>query len=145
MITFDSDIVKAQSIAKEVSRKYSKGYTDMTRKQLNKLRSKYSMRNTSVEPRIFAFLDENGVRISVWYLTNAYATLTLRSTISMEILSRIREEDRISIAFPSQSLYLDKVAPKELRSKSELYKEKFNKKYGNDPEAKYKPDDWGLY
>ncbi|HHB93985.1 MAG TPA: mechanosensitive ion channel, partial [Campylobacterales bacterium] len=73
VITFDSDVVKAQSIAKEVTRQYSKGYTDMTRKQLNKLRSKYSMRNTSVEPRIFAFLDENGVRISIWYLTNAYA------------------------------------------------------------------------
>ncbi|MCK5853830.1 MAG: mechanosensitive ion channel, partial [Sulfurovaceae bacterium] len=103
VITFDSNVTKAQSISKEISRKYSKGYTDMTRKQLNKLRSKYSMRNTSVEPRIFAFLDENGVRISVWYLTNAYATLTLRSTISMEILQRIREADDISIAFPSQS------------------------------------------
>jgi len=145
MITFDSDTVKAQSIAKEVSRKYSKGYTDMTRKQLNKLRSRYSMRNTSVEPRIFAFLDENGVRISVWYLTNAYATLTLRSTISMEILSRIREEDRISLAFPSQSLYLDKVAPKNLRSNSEIFREKFNKKHGNEEDEKYKPDDWGLY
>jgi len=145
MITFDSDVVKAQSIAKEVSRKYSKGYTDMTRKQLNKLRSKYSMRNTSVEPRIFAFLDENGVRISVWYLTNAYATLTLRSTISMEILSRIREEDRISIAFPSQSIYFNRVAPKELKSNSEIFKEKFNKEHGKEPEPKYKADDWGLY
>jgi len=80
VITFDSDISKTQSIAKEVVRKYSKGYTDMTRKQLNKLRSKYNMRNTAVEPRIFAFFDTYGVRISVWYLTNAFATLTLRST-----------------------------------------------------------------
>jgi len=52
-VTFDSNIAKAQQIAKEVTRKYSKGYTDMTRKQLNKLRSKYSIRNTAVEPRIF--------------------------------------------------------------------------------------------
>ncbi len=64
VITFDSDISKTQSIAKEVVRKYSKGYTDMTRKQLNKLRSKYNMRNTAVEPRIFAFFDTYGVRIS---------------------------------------------------------------------------------
>jgi small-conductance mechanosensitive channel len=112
LITFDSDIAKAQHISKDVSRKYSKGYTDMTRKQLNRLRSKYSMRNTAVEPRIFAFLDTYGVRISVWYLTNSYATLTLRSTISMEILARLNEEDDISIAFPSQSLYMDKAAPK---------------------------------
>ncbi|HIO96197.1 MAG TPA: mechanosensitive ion channel [Campylobacterales bacterium] len=146
MITFDSDVAKAQSIAKEVSRKYSKGYTDMTRKQLNRLRSKYSMRNTSVEPRIFAFLDEHGVRISVWYLTNAYATLTLRSTISMEILMRIREEEKIEIAFPSQSLFINQSAPKTLIKGSEVFKKNFNKEHGNSKkEDKYEPDDWGLY
>lgn len=144
VITFDSDITKAQSIAKEVSRQYSKGYTDMTRKQLNKLRSKYSMKNTSVEPRIFAFFDEYGIRISVWYLTNAYATLTLRSTISMEILNRIREEDTISMAFPTQSIYMNRPAPKELKKSSEIFKEKFNKEHGKNDNG-YKPDDWGLY
>jgi len=146
VITFDSDASKAQSIAKDVARQYSKGYTDMTRKQLNRLRSKYSMRNISVEPRIFAFLDEHGVRISVWYLTNAFATLTLRSTISMEILNRIREEDRISMAYPSQSLYMNRPAPTELKPKSEIYKEKFNREHGKDNnEKKYIPDDWGLF
>ena len=39
MITFDSNVSKASSIAKEVTKKYSKGYTEITRKQLNKLRS----------------------------------------------------------------------------------------------------------
>ena len=112
LITFDSNVAKAQHIAKEVTRKYSKGYTDMTRKQLNKLRSKYSVRNTAVEPRILSFLDSYGVRVSAWYLTNAYATLTLRSTISMEILTRLNEEDDIFLALPSQSLYMDKPAPK---------------------------------
>ena len=112
MITFDSNVTKAQHIAKEVTRKYSKGYTDMTRKQLNRLRSKYSMRNTAVEPRIFGFFDTYGVKISAWYLTNAYATLTLRSTISMEILARLQEEDDIFLALPSQSLYMDKPAPR---------------------------------
>jgi len=145
VITFDSDVAKAQSIAKEVTRKYSKGYTDMTRKQLNKLRSKYSMKNTAVEPRIFAFFDEHGIKISAWYLTNAYATLTLRSTISMEIFNRIRAEDSISMAFPTQSIYINQPAPKELKTSSEIFKEKFNKKYGKKNDNMYKPDDWGLY
>ena len=108
MVTFDSDINKATSIAKEVSKKYSKGYTDITRKQLNKLRSSYSIRNTNVEPRILSFIEPYGVKISVWYLTNAYATLTLRSTISLEIIQRIQAEKHVSLAFPTQSLYLDK-------------------------------------
>ncbi len=108
VITFDSNISKATSIAKEVSKKYSRGYTDITRKQLNKLRSSYSIRNTNVEPRIFSFIEPYGVKISVWYLTNAYATLTLRSTISQEIIERIQAEKSVSLAFPTQSIYVDK-------------------------------------
>jgi len=108
MITFDSDINKASSIAKEVTKKYSKGYTDITRKQLNKLRSSYSIRNTNVEPRILSFIEPYGIKISSWYLTNAYATLTLRSTISQEIIERIQAEESVHLAFPTQSIYVDK-------------------------------------
>ncbi len=112
MVTFDSNIGKATSIAKEVTKKYSKGYTDITRKQLNKLRRQYSMKNTNVEPRIFSFIEPYGMKISAWYHTNAYATLTLRSTISAEIIERIQKEDDIFLAFPTQSIYIDKNAPK---------------------------------
>jgi len=108
MITFDSDIQKAASIAKEVTKKYSKGYTDITRKQLNKLRSQYHMKNTNVEPRILTFIEPYGMKISAWYLTNSYATLTLRSTISAEIIKRVQEEESIHLAFPTQSIYVDK-------------------------------------
>ena len=111
-VTFDSNNAKAASIAKEVTKKYSKGYTDITRKQLNKLRSSYHLKNTNVEPRVFTFIEPYGVRVSAWYLTNAFATLTLRSTISQEILERIREEDDIALAYPTQSLYLDEKIPR---------------------------------
>ncbi len=112
VVTFDSDIQKATAIAKEVTKKYSKGYTDITRKQLNKLRSSYSIRNTNVEPRILAFIEPYGVKISAWYLTNSYATLTLRSTISMEILEKIQLEENVKMAFPTQSIYHDRDVPK---------------------------------
>jgi len=108
VVTFDSDINKAISIAQDVTKKYSKGYTDITRKQLNKLRSEYSLKNTNVEPRIFAYFDTYGVKISAWYMTNSYATLKLRSTISMEILDLIKREHNISMAFPTQSIFIDK-------------------------------------
>ncbi len=108
-ITFDSNHKKAQYLAKEISRKFAKGYTDITRKQLNKLRSGYSLKNTNVEPRIFAFAEENGIRISAWYLTNAYATLTLRSTISMEIIDAYNSAEDIQIAYPTQMLHIKSV------------------------------------
>lgn len=111
-ITFDSNHKKAMHIAKEVSRKFSKGYTDITRKQLNKLRQHYSLKNTNVEPRIFSLIAPNGLDIETWYLTNAYATLTLRSVISTEIIDAYNAEDDITIAYPTQKLHLQQEEPK---------------------------------
>ncbi|WP_353662471.1 mechanosensitive ion channel domain-containing protein [Hydrogenimonas sp. SS33] len=111
-ITFNSNHKKAAHIARETAKKYAKGYTDITRKQLNKLRARYSLKNTNVEPRVYTFIEENGIRVSLWYLTNAYATLTLRSTISAEILDLIKEEEDIVIAYPSQHIYIDRAKGK---------------------------------
>ncbi len=107
-ITFDSNHKKASHIAKEITRKYSKGYTDISRKQLNKLRNVYSLKNTNVDSRIFSFVEENGVRISCWYMTNAYATLTLRSSISTDILDAFKQEKDINIAYPTQTLKINR-------------------------------------
>ena len=112
-ITFDSNHKKAMRIAKDVTKKFSKGYTDITRKQLNKLRSHYNLKNTNVEPRIFSFIEDNGISIDSWYLTNAYATLTLRSVISMEIVEAFNAEDDIIIAYPTQMLHIEKSAKKK--------------------------------
>ncbi len=105
-ITFDSNHKKAMHLVKEITKKFSKGYTDITRKQLNKLRHHYSLKNTNVEPRIFSFIEPNGIDIEAWYLTNAYATLTLRSVISTEIIDAFNAEDDITIAYPTQKLHV---------------------------------------
>ncbi len=106
-ITFDSDIPKACEIANEVASKYSRGYTENTRRQLIKMRNKYSLKNTNVEPKVFSFIESNGMRICVWYQTNALATLGLRSTISMEIIERIIKEPDIMIAYHTTKLIKD--------------------------------------
>lgn len=103
-ITFDSNHKKAMHITKEIAKKFSKGYTDITRKQLNKLRQHYSLKNTNVEPRIYSLIAPHGIDIETWYLTNAYATLTLRSVISTEIIDAFNAEDDITIAYPTQKL-----------------------------------------
>jgi len=97
-ITFDSNYKKAEYLAKEITKKYSKGYTDITRKQLNKLRTNYNIKNTNVEPRIYTFIGEYGIVISCWYL-NSYATMNLRSKISAEILDSFLAESDIKIAY----------------------------------------------
>jgi small-conductance mechanosensitive channel len=107
-ITFDSNHKKAQKIARDIIRHYSKGYTDITRKQLSKMRSKYQLRATGVEPRVFTFVEPQGIVISSWYLTNSYAALVLRSTISPEILDAFMKEDDIHIAYPTQQININR-------------------------------------
>lgn len=107
-LTFDSNHKKAQRIVKDILKHYSKGYTDITRKQLSKMRSKYQLRATGVEPRVFTFIEQHGMVISGWYLTNSYAALQLRSTMSPEILEAFMKEDDIHIAYPTQQININK-------------------------------------
>ena len=103
-ITFDSNHKKAQNIVKNILKHYSKGYTDITRKQLSKMRSKYQLRATGVEPRVYTFAEPYGIVISGWYLTNSYSALVLRSTMSPEIIEAFLKEDDITIAYPTQTI-----------------------------------------
>ncbi len=107
-ITFDSNHKKAQKIARDILKHYSKGYTDITRKQLSKMRNKYQLRATGVEPRVFTFVEPQGIVISSWYLTNSYAALVLRSTISPEILDAFMKEDDIHIAYPTSQININR-------------------------------------
>lgn len=103
-ITFDSNINKAAEITKEIATKYSKTFADNTKRNLNKLRRKYHFKNIKVEPRIFTLISPYGIKISVWYLTNSYATLSLRSTISASIVNAIKKENDITLAYPTQAI-----------------------------------------
>ncbi|KGT36394.1 membrane protein, partial [Campylobacter fetus] len=81
---------------------------DIAKKQMNKLRDQYSIKNPNVEPRIYSFFEPYGINISVWYMTNSYAALALRSTISAEIIEALNLEEDIKIAFPTQTLFFGK-------------------------------------
>ncbi|NPA11713.1 MAG: mechanosensitive ion channel [Epsilonproteobacteria bacterium] len=114
-ITFDSNYKKAVYLAKEIANKYSKGYTDITKRRLKKLKSIYHIKNENVEPRIYTFIEDNGIRISCWYLNN-YVTLKLRSSISAEIIEAFNKEDDIQIAYPTY----------QIQGKVDINHERFN-------------------
>ncbi|WP_104749624.1 mechanosensitive ion channel family protein [Helicobacter cynogastricus] len=98
-ITFDSNHKKAMEIVLNIANTHAKQYTEMTYKQLGKMRTKYSLRNLSVNPRVFMSLQKDGIQISVWYQTNSYATLALKSKISSDIIQALLQEPDITIAY----------------------------------------------
>ncbi len=121
MITFDSNHKKAAHIVREIVKKYSKGYTDISRKQLNALRNQYSLKNINVEPRVYTFVEKSGIKVSCWYMTNSYATLTLRSNIYANIIDEINAQEDIKIAYDTQIINVkrDSVLPPKEKEEGE--------------------------
>lgn len=103
-ITFKSNYKKALLLASQIAKKYASGYTESTRRNLNLLKVKYSIRDMNVEPRVFSFVVPNGIKISVWFQTNAYATLMLNSLISGEIIEAFTHEKDIEISYPTTTI-----------------------------------------
>ncbi|RDU62435.1 mechanosensitive ion channel family protein [Helicobacter sp. MIT 14-3879] len=103
-ITFNSNYKKALLIASNIAKKYSSGYTESTRRNLSMLKIKYSIRDMNVEPRVFSFIVPNGIKISIWFQTNAYATLMINSLISGEIVESFLKENDIEISYPTTTI-----------------------------------------
>jgi len=103
-ITFDSDIDEAINIATEVAVKHTKTFSKLTDRSIRRMRTKYSIGDISTEPRIFTFIENNGVAISVWYPTHSFAILKTRSFLSKELLAAFMASESIKIAFPTTSI-----------------------------------------
>lgn len=103
-ITFDSNHKKAVEIAKKIAEKHSHGYTELAKKRLQKMKEKYVLRTVNPEPRVFTMVEPYGIVVTTWFQTNSYATLPLRSKVSMDILDAYNKADDITIAYPTQTL-----------------------------------------
>lgn len=101
-ITFDSNITKAKKIALEVASTHAKIYTEQTRSQMQRMRDRFALAHSAlnVDPRVFNFVKDNGMDISVWFQNYAYGTLKLKSVIAQEIVEKYLCEDDIHIAYP---------------------------------------------
>ena len=109
-ITFDSNISLAKKIALDIATAHAKIYTDQTRSQMRRMRDRFSLVHSAlnVDPRVFNFIKENGMEISVWFQNYAYATLNLKSLIAEEIVKRYLEEEDIHLAYPITRLVYSK-------------------------------------
>lgn len=101
-VTFDSNVEKAKKIALEVASTHAKIYTEQTRSQMQRMRDRFALAHSAlnVDPRVFNFVKDNGMDISVWFQNYAYGTLKLKSIIAQEIVEQYLREEDIHIAYP---------------------------------------------
>lgn len=103
-ITFDSNHKKAIEIATEVARKHSKPHIETGKKRMMQLKERYSIKRISLEPRVYNIIEPNGMKISIWYQSNAITTLNLRSSISAELIDLLAKEQDIKLAYPTTKI-----------------------------------------
>ena len=107
-IDFNSNVEKAKQIILEAAQYQSQAFADSAKKAIQKMRNHYQMKNSGTDARIYVILESYGIKISVWYMANSREALKMRSLVSEEIIKRIKECSDIKLAFPSQTIYIDK-------------------------------------
>ena len=111
-ITYESDLDRAMEVVKAVVEKQTKTYTRHTDKHMHKLRTNYNIRNYSWEPKIMTFIEPYGISICVWFLTDSYKALSVKSLISKDIFDNIKKEASIQIAYPTSTISFANTARK---------------------------------
>ncbi|MBZ7986609.1 mechanosensitive ion channel domain-containing protein [Campylobacter canadensis] len=106
-LDYSSNIDKAKQIILDSASLYSNAYADSAKKAIQKMRNHYQMKNSGTDAKIFVFIEQFGVRISVWYMANSREVLKMRSIISEEIIKRFKEQGDIKLAFPTQSILIN--------------------------------------
>ncbi|MDD3467395.1 MAG: mechanosensitive ion channel [Campylobacterales bacterium] len=105
-ITFDSDVSEAVRLAKEIAEKNTRTYSRLTDRSIRRMRAKYSIGDVSTDPRVFSFVENNGVAISVWYLAHSFAILKTKSQMSKDLIDALNASDKVKIAFPTTSVLI---------------------------------------
>ena len=119
LFSFDSNIEKAREVMEEAVNKHSGASTEFAKRAVLKMRQNYNLKAMKVEPRIFTFIEPNGVKISAWYMVSAREALRYRSLICMDILEALKECEDIKIAYDTHTIYHDKRANQPFNSELE--------------------------
>jgi len=105
-ITFDSNIEDALAIAMDVAVKNTKTFSRLTDRSIRRMRAKYSIGDVNTDPRVFSFVENNGVNISVWYQTHSFSILKTKSLMSRELVAAFMAAKSVNIAFPTTSVVI---------------------------------------
>ena len=104
-LTFDSDIERAKQIGRDIILNHIN--IDLIRREFVRLRTRYGMKIPDLSIRIFSLMENNGIKLCLWYPTSVHGAMQLKSTISLEITEALLKEPNIHIAYNTTKLVKD--------------------------------------
>ena len=100
-LTYDSDWKTAVQTFQKIAAKETKEMAEKAAKQIRGLQRKYYLDQQNVAPRVTIKLTDNGIHISVRYVTDVRIRASIRDTISKRILEAIERSKKMEIAVSS--------------------------------------------
>jgi small-conductance mechanosensitive channel len=108
-LTYDSNFEKAEKVTTEIVEAYSGRYADMAKRQYDKLKDRYTLRNMPSYPRVVFYpnLGGDGITMAIWYIAPYREILKLKSEITKECVKRLNKEEDIKILYSGTSLFVE--------------------------------------
>lgn len=114
-LSFDSNFEKAEAITYEVASSISGRYMDMAKRQYDKLKDRYTLRNMPTYPKIVFYPSTkgNGITMGIWFITPYREILRLKSDLTKQCIARLDKEEDIHLMYTGNSMYLETSTHKE--------------------------------
>lgn len=118
-ITFGSNAAKAREILKEIADRQSAGIAEEAQQQLKKASNSYLIMYNVLTPAVYLSVRENGVRLTVRYLTDPRRRRGTEQAIWEETLKAFKEDPEIEFAYQTIRIYDHNTEGKKARRKQE--------------------------
>lgn len=119
VVTFESNWKKAKEILLEIARRHAEHLTKDAEEKLRRAARKYMIFYTVLTPTVYTSVVDNGVMLSIRYLTLPRKRRNTEQAIWEEILEAFHKEDDIDFAYPTQRMFLNYVEGKIKKEKRE--------------------------
>ena len=111
IVTFESNWQRAKSILSSIAVSVIADTSMDARKQLKKAAERYMIFFRNLTPIVYTRVRDNGVELTIRYLTHPRERRTTEHHLWEEILLRFSEHDDIKLAYPTIRYYQSREAP----------------------------------
>ena len=105
VVTFESNWQKTKSILEDIAARVLADTSQEARRELKKAAQRYMIFFRNLKPIVYIKVQDNGIRLTVRYLTRPRQRRTSENRLWEEILARFAEHDDIELAYPTVRYY----------------------------------------
>ncbi|OQY08833.1 MAG: mechanosensitive ion channel protein MscS [Marinitoga sp. 4572_148] len=111
LITFNSNWKKAKKILLEIANKHAEHLSKEAEEKLRKAAAKYMIFYKKLTPIVYTSVESSGILLTIRYLCQPRRRRNSSHEIWEEILDKFSKHEDINLAYPSQSIYIEKNGP----------------------------------